>query len=79
MTVFSTGQMIFRDGDGSLATQEEDHLVRQLSTLKEYIQNIYIYRNVFLLANQKVGKLLLIADTEPLVRMSPLTFYATKS
>lgn len=60
--------MIFRDGDGSLATQEEDHLVRQLSTLKEYIQNIYIqkcihiYRNVFLLANQKVGKLLLIAS-----------------
>lgn len=39
--------MIFRDGDGSLATQEEDHLVRQLSTLKEYIQNIYIYRNVY--------------------------------
>lgn len=62
--------MIFRDGDGSLATQEEDHLVRQLSTLKQYIQNIYIYiqkcihiyRNVFLLANQKVGKLLLIAS-----------------
>lgn len=65
-------QTTSRDGDGYLATQKEERLARQLSTLREHIQNIYIYsvqntqkymhiyRNLFL-ANEKVGKLLLIA------------------